>query len=73
MTDDTTIPIGHMPSGHLVVGYIAHLKVMDDNGRLYFATRVDGLNDMEMYGMAANMADSFGEVLAASKETLEDQ
>lgn len=66
--DEMNLPIGHMPAGHLVVGYVAHLKVMDTNGDLYFATRVDGLNDMEMYGMAQDMANSFGDVLAASKK-----
>jgi hypothetical protein len=72
MTNDMNLHVGHMPEGHLVVGYVAHIKVMDDNGELYFATRVNGLNDMEMLGMAQDMATSFGAVLNNGKNTVED-
>lgn len=69
---EMNLSVGHMPADHIVVGYCAHLKVMDAEGQLYFATRVNGLNDMEMYGMAQDMANTFADTLSAGKKFTAD-
>ncbi len=47
-----TLEIGHIAEGHLIVGYVARLKVLDENGKAYFAMRTLDVNDMEALGLA---------------------
>lgn len=48
-----------VPEGHLVVGYVAHLKVLDENGELYFSARSKDVNDMEAIGLSYDMLQSW--------------
>lgn len=59
----TNISINKIDDGHIVVGYVAVLKVLDKNGEVYWATRSDDLNDMEAYGMMHNAVEMFREDL----------
>ena len=68
MSDETqgtaTIKVESIPEGHVVVGYIVvNLKVLDENGDLYWALRRDGLDSMESYGMAHDLVDSIRRTL----------
>lgn len=66
------IEIGSLPEGHVILGYIAHLKVLDTDNSLYFAMRSKDLNDMEAYGLAIDMADTIRSGLQKSKEDPRD-
>ena len=57
-----------IPLGHIVVGYVAHLKVLDENGQLYFAMRSKDINDMEALGLAQDMVNSIQDDLSTGKE-----
>lgn len=57
-----------IPLGHIVVGYVAHLKVLDENGELYFAIRTRDLNDMEALGLALDLKRSIEDDLQSGKE-----
>ncbi|MGW4127979.1 hypothetical protein [Amycolatopsis japonica] len=50
------IDIHKIPDGHVIVGYIAAIKILDEDGECYFAVRNDGLNMMETLGMAHDLA-----------------
>lgn len=71
-SEKSSIEVTALPKGHIVVGYIAHLKVLDEEGEEYFATRIDGLGDMEMLGMAVNMADWFRQIKLEGKQPVSD-
>lgn len=62
-TDKQTIEVGYMPKGHMVVGYIAYLKVIDTEGDYYWASRANGLDNMEQLGMAHDMVNEIQEDL----------
>lgn len=47
--------INGIPDGHVVVGHISYLKVLDAEGECYWAFRNDGLNSMEALGLAVDM------------------
>lgn len=64
----TQLDISSLPKGHVVLGYVACLKVLDENGELYFAMRSTGLNDMESLGMTHDMLNTFQTDMADSKE-----
>jgi hypothetical protein len=57
-----------VPDGHIVVGYVAHLKVLDEIGNLYFGLRSKDVNDMEALGLAVDMVNSFQDDLQSGKE-----
>jgi hypothetical protein len=62
------LEITSLPDGHIIIGYVAHLKVLDDYGRLYFAMRTKDVNDMEAFGLAHGMVDSIRADLQNNKE-----
>lgn len=64
----TELRLNNVPDDHLVVGYVAHLKMLDEKGQLYFALRTHGLNDMEALGLTCDMADSIRGDLQAGKK-----
>lgn len=57
--DKLMLPIKKIPDGHVVVGHVVLLKVLDADGGEYWATRQEGLNTMEAYGMVHSAADDF--------------
>lgn len=64
--------LGNMlPENHVVVGYVVHLKVLDQDGNLYFAMRTQGLNDMEALGLASDMHDSIRADCQHGRERIE--
>lgn len=67
-----TIEIGNIPEGHVIVGYFAQVKVLDKDGKAYYAMRARDLNDMECYGMAMDITDSIRSDLQAGKRIVED-
>lgn len=73
MTDDhdLNLTVGHIPTSHTVVGYVAYLKVLDEDGDAYYAQRTDGLGDMEMLGMATALADDFKVQIRGGREHVE--
>ena len=70
--DKYTIALDDIPEGHTPVGWIAHVKVLDEKGNLYFAQRADGLNDMEMFGLAQSMANSMANDLIGRQQRSDD-
>jgi hypothetical protein len=70
--DTLNLSVAYMPTGHTMVGYIAYIKMLDAEGEVYWATRDDGLNDMEMLGMAHDMASEYQTYLAANRRDLEE-
>lgn len=70
--DKATIEVGFVPSGHMVAGYIAYLKVIDETGDYYWASRDNGLNTMEMLGMAQDMVNEYQSDLAANRRNAAD-
>lgn len=62
-----TLEVGYMPLGHTVVGYIAYVKMLDENGEFYWGSRSDGLNAMESLGMAHDMVQEYTADLASSR------
>lgn len=52
--DRACIYVDDIPRGHLVLGHVSVLKVLAEDGALYWATRIEELNDMEAYGMLHN-------------------
>lgn len=72
MSDDPELKlsVGHIPEKHTVVGFLAYIKVLDDDGEMYWASRSDGLNDMEKLGMALNQLDDFQEQLRVGRHHL---
>lgn len=69
-SDRMNLDVGYMPEGHVVVGYIAYIKVLDKNGEAYWASRNKDLNMMEQLGMAL---DQFEETKADVNRTRIDQ
>jgi hypothetical protein len=61
------LEIGEMPDGHVVVGYIASLKMLDEEGTIYWAMRNDGLNSMESLGMASDLHNEYRVQLEQTK------
>ena len=59
-----------VPEGHIVVGYVAHLKVLDENGELYFSARSKDCNDMEALGLTYDMLQSWTRDCQTGKEGL---
>lgn len=59
-----------VPEGHLVVGYVAHLKVLDEKGELYFSARSRDVNDMEALGLSVDMANSWQRDMQNGKRDL---
>jgi hypothetical protein len=57
MTDKNTyqLQINNIPAGHLVVGHLTYLKMIDENGEDYWGLRTAGLNLMEGIGCATDM------------------
>lgn len=53
------LPIKKVPEGHIVVGHVVLMKVLDAQGEEYWATRQEGLNMMEAYGMIYSARDDF--------------
>ena len=68
----SALEINSLPDEHIIAGYVTHIKVIDENGEMYWATRMEGLNDMEAYGMAQDMANSFRRDLTNGKEAPRD-
>jgi hypothetical protein len=66
--DKLELSVGFMPEGHTLVGYIAYIKMLDRDGEVYWASRDDGLNGMEMLGMAHDMATEYQVDLANSRK-----
>lgn len=64
------LTVGHMPENHVVVGYIAYLKVLDKDGEEYWASRDNGLGDMEMLGMAHDLADEYQSNIRSMRRTI---
>ena len=63
------IDVDKIPDGHVIVGYVAALKILDGDGDVYFAIRNDGLNMMETLGMARDLsATAERDVLACGEE-----
>jgi hypothetical protein len=71
--DKMTLEVGYMPKGHLVAGYIAYIKVIDENGDYYWASRQEGLNNMEQLGMACDMVNEIQEDLKSSRRNPGDE
>lgn len=65
------LAIANIPRGHIIVGYVSHLKVLDNEGELYFAQRTGGLNDMEKFGLSVSMADSMSDDLLGKRREVE--
>lgn len=66
MSDEAHIEVANIPEGHVIVGYIAQFKVLDEDGELYWAIRRPDVNTMEAYGMACDLADTIrGDLQAA--------
>jgi hypothetical protein len=65
--DTATIQVDHIKDGHVIVGYVACIKVLDEDGELYWATRQDGVNDAEAYGMGQIMVDNFATDLSSRR------
>jgi hypothetical protein len=53
------LPVKSIPEGHVVVGHVVLLKCLDTEGEEYWATRQDGLNTMEAYGMVHSARDDY--------------
>lgn len=66
------IEIESIPDGHVIVGYFVSLKVLDEDGSMYFASRNDGLNMMEAWGMAKNLEMIAEASIAATTEDPRD-
>lgn len=64
------LEVNHIPEGHVIVGYVAHLKVLDKDGEEYWATRDNGLGDMEMLGMAHDMVNEYQSSIAAMRKNI---
>lgn len=47
-----------LPEGCVLVGYIAHLKVMKPDGSMVWAQRSKDISDMEALGMAVTMVEN---------------
>lgn len=73
MSDNRNTTRFEVPEGHLVVGYVAHLKVLDEEGKLYFSARQKDVNDMEALGLSTDMANSWSNQLQWSKGDSDDQ
>jgi len=65
------IEVHHIPPGHVVVGYVAHLKLLDKDGEEYWATRDNGLGDMEMLGMAHDMVDEYQNSIRSMRKNID--
>lgn len=61
-----------VPEGHIVVGYVAHLKVLNEKGELYFSARSKDVNDMEALGLAVDMANSWQRDLNDGKRMVDE-
>lgn len=73
MSEKLRLELGAIPPSHTPVGYVAYVKVLDEDGQLYWALRSDGLNDMEKLGMAEAMATTFAaELQACTRHTDDD-
>lgn len=59
--------IDSIPDGHVAVGYVATIKLLDENGKVYWAHRSAGLDDMELYGMVRSHADDVSRQLRLQK------
>lgn len=70
--DRATIKLNNMPDGHLVVGYIAMIKMLDAKGNLYWSLRMLDLNDMEAYGLVMDAANSISRDLQSGKNIVDD-
>jgi hypothetical protein len=66
-----SIEVHHIPPGHVVVGYVAQLKVLDKDGEEYWATRDEGLGDMEMLGMAHDMVDGYQNNIRSMRKNID--
>lgn len=55
---DAQITVKDIPKGHIIIGHVVVAKVLDSEGQEYWATRSQGLSDMEIYGMAINAVDN---------------
>lgn len=51
------IEVPSIPDGHIVVGSVSVLKMLDTDGQDYWAMRPVGVNDMEAFGMVMFAAD----------------
>jgi hypothetical protein len=65
--DKISLEIGYMKEGHTVVGHLSYLKVLDNEGDFYWASRSDGINMMEQLGMAYDMVREIEEDLKRSR------
>lgn len=61
------IYVNGIPEGHIIAGYVAVVKVIDEEGGAYWATRTKDLNDMEGFGMMMNATEMFREDLRAGR------
>lgn len=61
------IDVDRIPEGHIVVGYVAVVKLLDEEGKEYWATRSQGINDMEGFGMISTATEMFREDLNAMR------
>lgn len=61
------IEVTGIPDGHIIVGFISIVKVLDENGDTYWATRSKDINDMEGLGMMVNATEMFREDLRAGR------
>ncbi|MGH3433181.1 MAG: hypothetical protein ACRDQB_10125 [Thermocrispum sp.] len=72
-SQEFSLKVQRIPSDHMVVGYVAYLKVLDENGDMYFAQRIEGINDMEALGMATDMQNNYQVMLENSVVEIEDE
>lgn len=56
----------NIPEDHTIVGFVVYFKVLDEEGRLYWAQRSMGMNDMEQYGLACSLRDNMQRDVMAS-------
>lgn len=58
------IELDNLPEGHIIVGYVTSIKILDEEGNYYWSLRKRDLNDMEAFGMATDMANTIAKHLS---------